>query len=98
MVITQSGQAYYVNEQGIPVAQGMAPVQLLSENLMSKAAMSSTSVPSSTVVASTTPTAVTSAIQGECYLRLKLEQSIVSTFIYIFRNLDYNFFCLLFVV
>lgn len=34
LIITQSGQTYYVNEQGIPVAQGMAPSQLLSDALL----------------------------------------------------------------
>ncbi|XP_067935473.1 uncharacterized protein [Watersipora subatra] len=46
LIITQSGQAYYVNEQGIPVAQGMAPVQLLSDNMIAKSAVPAVSVTS----------------------------------------------------
>lgn len=35
-----------MNEQGIPVAQGMAPVQLLSENMIAKSAVPAVSVTS----------------------------------------------------
>ena len=43
LIITQSGQAYYVNEQGIPIAQGIAPSQFLPEALLPRSSSASSS-------------------------------------------------------
>lgn len=50
LIITQSGQAYYVNEKGVPIAQGVAPPSL-SESLIPKSSIAA----SSAAVTSTTP-------------------------------------------
>lgn len=55
LIITQSGQAYYVNEKGIPVAQGVSPLHVLPDGTIGKSTAGHVSTPSTTMSLPHTP-------------------------------------------